>query len=436
MVKDFFSWRGHNTWIYGRLLALLLLAAFGWVAVDQQPVRLAQADDVGVFISPSIVEVNLAPAASSSQFITVSSISPHTVQINSFVVDLAGQSPLSATDWIKVDPAQFLMQGFEEKSVEITVLIPDQDIASGGRYALVGFDVKSVDPIQDFGVTDAQSDVPVVVNVQGQQPLTRLAEITAFLPVLEPNGLIGLSVQVANTGNLHHSLEGFAQVIGPEGALPENPTFSPVKLAFPGEQSSFTAEPGLALTAGETYTAKASISYGGDRPVTEEISFAVQPSLILEDLQIKEAPDEEQQFVLSLVNEGDLALRPRMQASVRSQGGETLGTTLTGGPNLLMPGTTGEMTFSLSRSLAPGSYTLLAEVYYGATGRLSSEREFSIGESQPPAQPSSQAQPQAGPVDNGTAWWWIPVVSVLGGLLLLGITGRRWIRQLIWRLIS
>ena len=49
------------------------------------------------------------------------------------------------------------MAGFEEKTVEIKVLVPDQDMDSGGRYALVGFDVKSVDPLQDFGLTDAQS---------------------------------------------------------------------------------------------------------------------------------------------------------------------------------------------------------------------------------------------------------------------------------------
>ena len=51
-----------------------------------------------------------------------------------------------------------MMAGFEEKTVEIKVLVPDQDMDSGGRYALVGFDVKSVDPLQDFGLTDAQSE--------------------------------------------------------------------------------------------------------------------------------------------------------------------------------------------------------------------------------------------------------------------------------------
>ena len=155
MANNTFSLPAPGALITIRLVAFLILAALGWTMVGHYPAPLVRADDVGVFISPSIVEVNLAPGASSSQTITVSSISPHTVQIASFVVVLAGQSDLSATDWIKVEPAQFLMAGFEEKTVEIKVVVPDQDLESGGRCALVGFYVKSVDPLQGFGVTDA-----------------------------------------------------------------------------------------------------------------------------------------------------------------------------------------------------------------------------------------------------------------------------------------
>ncbi|PKB67993.1 MAG: hypothetical protein BZY81_03070 [SAR202 cluster bacterium Io17-Chloro-G4] len=416
----------------GRLLVLLVLAVVSWAALSIQPAPLARADDVGVFVVPSVVEINLAAGESSSQLITVSNIARHPVQVNSFVVDLAGEAGLSATEWIKLEPSRFLMAGFEEITVEVTAQVPDQDLDSGGRYALVGFEVKSVDSTQDFGVTDAQSDLPVVVNVQGRQPLTRLAEVTEFLPVLEPNGLIGFNLRLTNTGNLHFSTEGAVQVIGPQGEVPENPAFPVAELALPGEQLSYTAEPGLALTAGETYTARASISFGGDQPVTKEISFADRPSLILKELQVKAGPDEERQFVMLLVNEGDLALRPRMQASVRSQRGETMGARLTGGPNLLLPGATGEMTFSLSGRLEPGNHIFIAEVYYGATGRLSSELGFITGDAPPRDETTTQTsnQPQATPVDGGTTLWWIPVVAVLGGLLLLGITGRRWLKQI------
>ena len=290
-----------------------------------------------MFISPYIVEVNLAPGASSSQIITVSNISPHTVQIASYVVVLAGQSDLSATDWIKVEPAQFLMAGFEEKTVEIKVVVPDQDMESGGRCALVGFDVKSVDPLQNFGVTDAQSDVPVAVNVQGQNPLIRTAEIRGFVPVLEPNGLIGFNVSAANTGNLHFSMAGSVEVTRLAGALAEKPAFPAVELVLPAEGLRFSAEPGLALTEGETYSAKVTINYGGEQPTTKEISFAVNAALSLTGIELEETPDGHQRVVMALANRGELALRPRMQVLVRSPIGETLGSNLTGGPNLLLP---------------------------------------------------------------------------------------------------
>ena len=58
------------------------------------------------------------------------------------------------------------MAGFEEKTVEIKVLVPDQDMDSGGRYALVGGNIGTALSSQ---VDESAPDAIHVVEVSSFQ---------------------------------------------------------------------------------------------------------------------------------------------------------------------------------------------------------------------------------------------------------------------------
>jgi len=137
------------------------------------------------------------------------------------------------------------------------------------------------------------------------------------------------------------------------------------------------------------------------------------------DLGAVEATGQRPQFVVALVNEGELALRPRAQVYVRSADGTARGTIFDSGPSLLLPGGAAEMLFALEDPLMPGDHILEATVYYGAGGRIEMKKGFSVGADAAAGGPDAE---------RGTGWY-VPVGVSLGAVVLLAILFLLWRRK-------
>lgn len=287
------------------------------------------------------------------------------IRISASIEQLRGGagSP-SAVDWLTVEPGSVLVAGYGEQTVTVAIQVPEGELASGGWYAAVAFDAVSIDPLQDVETTTARTAVPFLINVDGRGPLLREAAVERFAPVLEPDGRVSFRAQLVNSGNVHVVADGSVEIGGGgDGLLPAKPAFVESSEVFPWESYEMTAGPAVPLTPGGSYTATATFSYGVTALLSAGSEFTVTPAPKVTDLQAIERPGLPMEIVVTLVNEGDLALRPRVQVYVHRADGTVSGTTFNSGPSVLLPGKPGDMRFDFQRPLPPGDHTLVAEVY-------------------------------------------------------------------------
>ena len=293
----------------------------------------AYTDDVGISVAPTTVELTLIPGRAVRHEITVFSQTPHAVLVSTSIGRYGdGTGVRTAVDWLKVEPRQFLIAGFEDRTITITLEAPDGELASGGSYAAVTFDAKSVDPLQDFGATTAQASVPFLINVEGQGLLVRQAALDWFVPVLEPNGLVGFRARLVNRGNVHFLAKGAVEITGQNGLPAWNVEFPESMPVLPESGHVLESSETLMLAKGSTYSAKATITYGGSAAITGDSTFKVSPELRVADLRPVASPDEGIKLVVTLANEGEVALRAVVQVFVRVADGTVLGTTLEAAP--------------------------------------------------------------------------------------------------------
>ena len=168
----------------------------------------------------------------------------HHVRVSASIEQYAeGAGNLSAAGWLRVEPGDFLVTGLEDRTITVTVEVPDEKLPSGGRYAAVALNAVSVDPLQDLGATTARADIPFLINVDGEGPLLREAAVDWFVPVLEPNGLVGFRARLVNRGNVHFAASGTVEISGPDGLLATRPAFAESPAVFPTEGQVLAAGP-------------------------------------------------------------------------------------------------------------------------------------------------------------------------------------------------
>ena len=408
--------------------SLLALVFFCGLALAASLFGPAHADDLVLSAAPSPVEMTLAPGGVASREVTVFNPVRHPVQISVSVEQYQeGAGVPSAADWLTVEPGSFLVAGYGERTVTVTVEVPEGDALSGGRYAAVAFDAVSVDPLQDTGATTARTEVPFLINLDGRGPLRREAAVEWFAPVLEPNGLVSFRAQLVNRGNVHVVAGGSVEIDGTGGLVSAKPAFPESPTIFPGESYELVAGPAAPLTPGGSYTATATFSFGGAALLTAGAEFTVLPVLEVADLRAVETPGLPMGIVVTLANKGDLALRPRVQVYVHTADGTVLGATFDTGPSLLLPGKPGDMRFDFRRPLPPGDNKLVAEVYYGASNRIVKEQPLRSGGAAP-GETKTGDGPGAGggPVNEGTqeteggTGWYLPA-GVAAAILFLTV---------------
>jgi hypothetical protein len=399
------------------LRALLALGFFCGLALAAPPPGPAYADDLGISAAPSPVEMTLAPGGTASRELSVFNQVRHPIRISASVEQYReGAGVSSAADWLTVEPGSFLVAGFGERTVTVSIEVPEGDLPSGGRYAAVAFDAVSMDPLQDVGATTARTAVPFLINLDGRGPLLREAAVEWFAPVLEPDGLVSFRAQLVNRGNVHIVASGSVEIEGSDGPLPTKQAFAESTTVFPGESYELMAGPAAPLTPGSSYTATANFSFGGAAVVSAGSEFTVTPVLKVTDLHAVERPGLPMGIVVTLVNEGDLALRPRVQVYVHTAVGTVLGTTFDTGPSILLPGIPGDIRFDFQRPLPPGDHKLVAEVYYGAPDRIVEEQPLKTGGTETGDGPSTGETQET----EGGAGWYLPA-GVAAAVLVLAV---------------
>jgi hypothetical protein len=371
--------------------------------------------------------MTLAPGGTASWELSVFNQVRHPIRISASVEGFREEAGgPSAAGWLTVEPGSFLVAGYSEGTVTVTIEVPDGELISGGRYAAVAFDAVSMDPLQDVGTTTARTTVPFLINVDGRGSLLRRAAVEWFAPVLEPNGQVSFRAQLVNRGNVHFVAGGSVEIKGSDGLLPTMPAFAESAAVFPGESYELLAGPAAPLTPGASYTATATFSYGGTALLSANSQFTVTPVLKVADLRAVERPGLPMEIVVTLVNEGDLALRPRVQVYVHTADGAVLGTTIDTGPSFLLPGSPGDMRFDFRRPLPPGDHKLVAEVYYGAPNRIVKEQPFTSSGTETGGGPETGDGPDPGvrpsaggaqETEGGTGWY-LPAGVVVAILFL------------------
>lgn len=359
------------------------LAVVAALAAALSPV-MAHADDVGIDVAPATAEMTLIPGAEVSEEITLINQSPHAVSVIASIDGYGEQTQdRSAVEWLRIEPRQLLLPGLKRRTVTVVIQVPDGDLPSGGHYAIGIFEAQSIDPLQDFGDTSSQANLSFFLDIEGKGPLVRQAAVDWFFPVLEPQGLIGFRARLENVGNVHFAVKGNVEIIGLDGEPTWTVEFPESMPILPTTGQVFVGDVPLPLAPGKAYNARALISYGETSVVTTDYPFTINPVLRVADLQPVHLPEDNLAFVVTLVNEGDVALMPASQVSVQSSDGMVLGTSFDTGPSLILPGKSGEVRFNFHQSLPSGDHVALAEIYYGIPNPVVYEKVFTSGKSEP-----------------------------------------------------
>ncbi|MGH2561592.1 MAG: hypothetical protein ACRDJH_21200, partial [Thermomicrobiales bacterium] len=173
---------------------------------------------VSIGVTPSVLDLFADPGDEGVQDITVFNDSEQPVAATVEVDQLGNVADdYSAVEWLSVEPREVELQPGEETAVLLSIDVPD-DIASGGRYASVKVTTKAAERDDaGSGVTIAgQLVVGVLFTVIGDGDVVKEISVEQFAPVLEPDGRVGFHGQMTNTGNIHITGTGHADLFGNE----------------------------------------------------------------------------------------------------------------------------------------------------------------------------------------------------------------------------
>ena len=393
---------------FGLGVALVLLVG-AWASPQ------AQAQQVSISITPSLLELEAEPGSMGEQTITVANGGEEPLGAVVSPAEYPGaDEDLSAKEWIEVEPARIDVAPGEEQEVTVKMHVPS-DAQSGGRYAMVAF---RTDPERAEGgsraATSGQVGVPLLFTVKGADSINSEAEVTSVVPHLTEDGQIGFQVVLKNNGNVHFFPEGELEVSAGDGEKPTTLQVPQSTAILPGEERAIDALGSVPLESGE-HTAEATIEYGGEEPATGELTFSPIVELEIEGLSVHERPDEGPELRLELANRGELALEPQVRLDVFNSGG-LVGSAAPGGPVELGPGQEKEISAEYPGQLGPGKYSLQANVVYGDGRTLEEETTFTVKNEAPEAAQPGAPEPPAGVVGPN---WLLIVGAPLGATLLL-----------------
>ncbi len=399
----------YRSWLW-RLSSLALLPLLATLFL---PVAAAaEVPSIALAVAPSLVEIKATPGGTGSQEITVYNDSESAFQVTASI----GQYKTALTDnsaekWLKVEPQLFDLTGGQNRTVKVTISVPE-GLQSGGRYAQVTFTGR-VDSVST-GVS-ARLGVPFLITVEGTGPLTRQANISRVIPLLQDSGSVGFIVNVSNSGNLHIVTSGEAEVTDKGGTsvgildIPESTAI------LPSTSEMLASAGSVVVSEGDRYHARVSLDYGGSDSLVSDVDFMLSQALVAEQLSIKPSPGGGFTIETALYNPGEVAVAPRLRAAVADADGKIIRTagSLAVGP--VLPGGRTTVAIPVSWSLDKGDYTLIGIADYGLLFSTRQQTQFHISAEVLPINPGWGEGPAIIHKEGIAAWVWM----VAGGVALL-----------------
>lgn len=352
----------------------ILLALCASISVMVSPARA----DVTISAAPSLLEVSATPGGTGSQEITVTNAGSESFSVSAEIAQYKGaEGDLSATAWLKVEPASFALAPRERRTVRVSIAIP-RDAISGGRYAMVAFRTGGVARDGSMVGVAAQVGVPFLITVKGAAPLAQQAHLETIVPVLESNGSLGFRATVENSGNTHFYARGAVDVVDERGNPWGRLTLRDTTAVLPGSTELVYSDRPIAFTEGASYTARAAVSFGDGTPeVKKEAVFDAVAALEIDEVVPSATAEGGLEVRLQLKNSGGLGVLPRVMMAVRGEDGRVAGVLSPNEQPLVLPGQTLEMEARYPGRLAPGKYDLVARAEY-ASSSVQEEAPFEI----------------------------------------------------------
>jgi hypothetical protein len=362
-------------------LSFALAFAIGATALAVAPIRAA----FSIAITPSILELEGEAGSDGRVEVSVTNSGDETFDValtTSQYRDMDGER--SAVDWITVRPRRMRVQPGDTRSVEIRLRIPDE-IASGGRYALVRFTTlpPPSSAAGDIAISGAVA-VPILLAVRGDGPLTGDPGIERFAPLVEADGRLGFRAQIRNDGNVHTRVSGSVRV-GLPSEEPHATLDIPDRLLLPGVATIVETHGTLPLSLDGRFHAMARFipQRDGSRREFEafvaSVEFDATPQLSLLTGGVCENLDRGPTISGSMQNLGEVGLAPFVRFEILDGNGTPVAAADPPRSPLVWPGETLELSAELGRRLLSDSYTLRTTATFGAGSMVESETPFSIG---------------------------------------------------------
>jgi hypothetical protein len=266
------------------------------LAVVGSPVVRAQMD---VSFAPMLVSLSVASGSKAGFDIGIDNSSTARVtEFKAYVAEISqqadgeyrvveqGSSAFSCKNWIKLSTSQLRVDPGRSASVTGVISVPRG--ARGGAYAAIVFELVPEAQVKQAGTASSiivpRVVIPIELTITGPGAKKTLA-VTGFrvrsasedqlLASLYGRNAVMLSAEANNNGNTHVFTRGTITLRDADGRrIRQVPVGGGRGIILPGASVQMSSVLPGGLPAGE-YIADVSVKYGGLRPATAKVSFAV-----------------------------------------------------------------------------------------------------------------------------------------------------------------
>jgi hypothetical protein len=244
--------------------------------------------------------------------------------------------------------------------------------------------------------------VPVFLTVKGEGELVRRPALERAAVFLEPDGRLGVRVDVSNDGNVHVPLTGSIE-LSSQGTDARARLGIAVGRVLPGTVRTYAGDATVPLPLASTYDVIVTMGLPdeheamGDPAIREAFTVDAIPTLDLADVAVCENLDRGPTVSGTLVNDGALGVIPTITFAVVGDDGQAVDSAQAPDRPLVWPGDRVAVAADLSGRLSGGSYTLVANAAFGPDLRVETSLPFSIGGDPSTAAPLCAADDTASP---------------------------------------
>ena len=235
------------------ILIFLCLVVFHYSLVEAATLR----------INPTKIRLSLPPGESRSGVIEVENPSNETIVVKAYLQDWVYTSlhdgtkeffpsqttALSAAEWIRTSLSEFVIPAYGKQSINYTVKVPPK--VEGGYFAVLFFESLlsggSVRETQGLGV---MVRIGALFYIEPQNTIKHLAEISNLNVQKKSQGLLEISLDFKNTGNIDITAQGTFHIMDKTGMILARGDFNDI-YTLPQESAKLQGAWKEALPKGE-----------------------------------------------------------------------------------------------------------------------------------------------------------------------------------------